>query len=130
MEWGLSWVDILLIPTIIGLNLMLTVFLLRKHLRLLVPEIEGVVSRGMSALGQASGDRGSQKALEKAITGEVLDQYPEVMALLQHFSPETVDMIKKNPGMALSLIERYRPLLEKFLPGLTGKAGAQTQYDL
>ena len=125
-------VDLWLIPVILALNAVLTVIIIRKATALLFPEATAAISGGMSALGVKSGDVRAEKALEKAVAGDILDQFPEVVMLLNQLSPETADMVRKNPQMALNLIQRYKPLIDKFLPMLTGgKEGATPeQYDV
>lgn len=129
METGLVWADALLIFGIILLNSLITVLIFRWGASILFPDATGAISRGMTALGQRSIDVRQEKALEKAITGDILDQFPEVVMLLNQLSPETADMVRKNPQMALNLIQRYKPLIDKFLPS-HGSAKATPEYDL
>jgi len=123
---------LVLIPVIIGLNAIITVLIIRKATAALFPDATEAISRGMSALGVKSGDVRAEKALEKAVAGDILNQFPEVMMLLNQLSPETADMVRKNPQMAMNLIQRYKPIIDKFLPMITGRgeAGANPEYDL
>ena len=128
--FDLSW--LVLIPVIVMLNAIITVLIFRKGAAMLFPDATNAISRGMSALGVKSGDVRAERALEKAVTGDILDQFPEVVMLLNQLSPETAEMVRKNPQMALNLIQRYKPLIDKFLPMLTGEkeGAAPGQYDL
>lgn len=128
--FDLSW--LVLIPVTIVLNAIITVLIFRKGAAMLFPDATNAISRGMSALGAKSGDVRAERALEKAVAGDILDQFPEVVVLLNQLSPETADMVRKNPQMALNLIQRYKPLIDKFLPMLTGgkEGAAPEQYDL
>ena len=55
---------------------------------------------------------------QKLIMGDLLNQFPEVKMVLEHFSPETVEWLEDNPMAALRLIQRYLPFIQQFM-GLT-----------
>jgi len=125
-------VEFALIAVTIVLNTIITLFFFKKLAAKLFPDATAAISSGMSALAAKSGDVRAEKALEKAVAGDILDQFPEIVMLLNQLSPETADMVRKNPQMALNLIQRYKPLIDKFLPMLIGEkeGAAPGQYDL
>ena len=55
---------------------------------------------------------------QKLIMGDLLNQFPEIKMVLEHFSPETVEWLEDNPMAALRLIQRYMPFIQQFM-GLT-----------
>jgi len=85
-----------------------------------------------SEAGNKSVEVQAAKKIEKAVAGDILAKYPEITMLLEQLSPETAELVKKNPQLAVTLIQRYQPLIEKYLPLITGKgdAAAKTEYDL
>nr|BAM15163.2 hypothetical protein [uncultured microorganism] len=52
------------------------------------------------------------KKMEKLLISEVMEEFPEIEMLLEFFSPETAELIKKHPQRALVLYNRYKPLLD------------------
>ena len=94
------------------------------------------ILRASNSLAQIAGDKSgevrSAKNLEKAVAGDILAKYPELTMLLEQLSPETAELIKKNPQLAVTLIQRYQPIIEKYLPMITGQGekASKTEYDL
>lgn len=83
---------------------------------------EAAIKKGMSALGNAGADARRVKQVEKAVTNDLISaQMPEIKALLGFISPETLELLEANPEIALGLIEKYKPLIDKFLPALLGE---------
>ena len=81
------------------------------------------ISRGMSAMGQKSGEVRQEKALENAVFSDILDEYPEIKLGLEILSPDTAAMIEENPAMAAKLLVRWGPLIKEIIPQITGRAG-------
>ena len=94
------------------------------------------ILRASNSLAQIAGDKSgevrSAKNLEKAVARDILAKYPELTMLLEQLSPETAKLIKKNPQLAVTLIQRYQPIIEKYLPMITGQGekASKTEYDL
>jgi len=94
------------------------------------------ILRASNSLAQIAGDKSgevrSAKNLEKAVARDILAKYPELTMLLEQLSPETAELIKKNPQLAVTLIQRYQPIIEKYLPMITGQGekASKTEYDL
>ena len=56
------------------------------------------------------------KALERKIANDLLNvNAPEIKAVLQYFSPDTLKYIESNPEVAMAVIQRFKPLLDKFM---------------
>lgn len=92
--------------------------------------IESAVKKAMTAMGEKSATVRGDKALEKMVAGDLLDQFPEVDMILGLVSPTTREAILENPEQAFRLLERYQGLLE-FLPGAQGKKLEKiSDYDL
>lgn len=93
---------------------------------------EAAIKKGMSALGLAGVDARKVKQVEKAVTNDLINaQMPEIKALLGFISPETLELIEANPEIALGLIEKYKPMIDKFIPTLLGGKGDEKKkgYD-
>ena len=120
LELVLSCVSVLMsiILTVIGL------FLVNKY--------KNTLKFITSDAGVKGQETKQVKAIEKAVAGDILAKYPELTMLLDQLSPETAELIKKNPQLAVTLIQRYQPLIEKYLPMITGQGekGSKTEYDL
>ena len=79
-------------------------------------QADKALKRGMSAMGQKSGYVRAEKALEKEIFSELLEQYPEIQALLEMLSPDLAAKIEENPEMAANIIQRYLPTFKRIFP--------------
>lgn len=90
--------------------------------------IEAAVKKAMTAMGAKSVEVRQDKALEKMISADLLEQFPEVEMILGLVSPKTAEALQENPEQALRIIERYKD----FIPLLSGKTPGQAQieYDL
>ena len=84
------------------------------------------VKKGLSAMGQKSGDVRAAKSMEKKISRDIWDNLPEIKGILGMLSQDTLDQIEENPEVAIQLIERYKPLIDK----LFGSQQTAQQYDL
>ena len=70
----------------------------------------------MGEMREKATDRIQQKALEKRIASDLLNvNAPEIKAVLQYFSPDTLKYIESNPDVAMAVIQRFKPLLDQFL---------------
>lgn len=124
--------DYLLIGVCVTLSVVITLIAVWGYIKIKFSEADKAISAGMSALGKMSGDNRTMRAMEKGIAGDLMNaQMPEVIAILEQLSPETADMIKENPEIAIKLMEKYQPLIDKFI-GSVGKAksGPKTDFDI
>jgi len=80
-------------------------------------EAQGALTRGMSAMNMKGQETKEINKMEKMMTDDIMEQYPELEIALEYFSPETAEMIKKHPQRALTLIARYKPILDQILGG-------------
>jgi len=55
------------------------------------------------------------------MVGDIMEQYPEIEMALEYFSPDTADLIRKHPQRALTLLTRYKPIIDQIL----GREGLQ-----
>ena len=70
----------------------------------------------MDEMRQKSIDSRQQKALERKIANDLLNvNAPEIKAILQYFSPDTLKYIEDNPQVAMAVIQRFKPLLDQFM---------------
>ena len=84
------------------------------------------IKKGMSAMGVKSGDVRAVKSMEKKVARDIWDNLPEIKGILGMLSQDTLDQIEENPEIAVQLIERYKPLIDK----LFGSQQTSQQYDL
>lgn len=87
-------------------------------------ETQNMMKAAASALGTKSGDARQAKKMENMMITDIMEQYPELEIALEYFSPETAEMIKKHPQRALTLLARYKPILDDIL-GREGTEGKQ-----
>jgi len=87
---------------------------------------EKAISSGMKALGDKGVDAKKAKKLEKAVFGDILDNYPEILIILDQVSPDTAEMIRDNPLMAAKMWARWGPTIQQILPTLNVKKGEQS----
>jgi len=80
-------------------------------------DTQNMMKAAASTMGNKSVEAREIKKMEKMMTGDIMEQYPELEIALEYFSPETAEMIKKHPDRALTLIARYKPILEQILGG-------------
>ncbi len=78
-------------------------------------DANNAISAAMSSLGKKSGESRQLKKMEKLMVNDILEQYPEIEAALEYFSPETAEMIREHPKRALIIMQRYKPLLDEFM---------------
>ncbi|GAG79302.1 unnamed protein product [marine sediment metagenome] len=78
-------------------------------------ETQNMMKAAASSLGQKSGEARQLKKMEKMMIGDIMEQYPELEMALEYFSPETAEMIKQHPQRAITLIARYKPILDEIL---------------
>ena len=76
---------------------------------------KNMMSAAASALGNKSVEARELKKMEKMMVGDIMEQYPEIEIALEYFSPETADMIRKHPARALTLLNRYKPIIDQVL---------------
>lgn len=131
--------DLSLLGINVAINLILTGLVLYiSTKRLIIPVMEAVLeeklqdTRNMmkaaaSALGNKSVEAREIKKMEKAMVGDIMEQYPELEIALEYFSPETAEMIKRHPQRALTLLTRYKPLVDQIL-GREGDGKLPFQY--
>jgi len=117
------------------------VFLAKKYLfPLLLGVVEekygdakAAISRGMSALGEKSGEVRLEKKLENAVFSDIMAEYPEIQMGLEILSPGTAELIEDNPAMAAKMLIRWGPLLKDLIASISGKrgksAGKQKEFD-
>jgi len=129
MTYTVKYVDLPLILACIALILTSFVliggyFIFRRY--------KQIIAVAGSIGGEKSVETHAIKKMEKAVAGDILAKYPELQMLLEQLSPETAELVKKNPQLAVTLIQRYQPIIEKYIPMLTGqdKAKKTTEYDL
>lgn len=91
---------------------------------------EGAIKKGFSAMGQRSAQLKKEKKMSEEITGHILEEYPEIMAVAERISPDLVEMIEDDPETALRLVDRYLPLLKKFFPDLLAEYEKEGQSKL
>jgi len=84
-------------------------------------ETQNMMKAAASAMGQKSADSKSAKKMENMMITDIMEQYPELEIALEYFSPETADLIRKHPQRALTLLARYKPILDDIL----GREGAE-----
>lgn len=79
------------------------------------------VKRAMSILGKQSGEVRLNKAAENAMATAVLDNVaPEYRIILDRIAPNFLEQY--GPEQLLPLIQKYGPLLQRFLPKGLGQA--------
>jgi len=78
-------------------------------------DTQNMMRAAASTMGNKSVEAREIQKMEKMMTGDILETYPELEIALEYFSPETAEMIKKHPERALTLIARYKPILEQLL---------------
>lgn len=78
-------------------------------------DTETMMRTAAATMGKKSGETRQIKKMEKMMVEDILKEYPEIELALEYFSPETAEMIKAHPERALILLQRYRPLIEKFM---------------
>ena len=86
-------------------------------------ETQNMMKAAASALGNKSVEAREMKKMEKMMVGDIMEQYPEIEMALEYFSPDTADLIRKHPQRALTLLTRYKPIIDQIL----GREGAQKQ---
>ena len=90
-------------------------------------DTQNMMKAAASALGNKSVESREMKKMEKMMVSDIMDQYPEIEMALEYFSPDTADMIRKHPQRALTLLTRYKPLIDQILNRDPSK---QTPYQL
>jgi len=88
---------------------------------------EGAISKGFSALGTKSAQMKSERKFEGTAVEEILDAYPEIMAVAEQVSPHLAEMIEDDPLNALRMAERYLPTLRKVFPDFFAQFGKGQQ---
>jgi hypothetical protein len=86
-------------------------------------ETQNMMKAAASALGNKSVEAREMKKMEKMMVGDIMEQYPEIEMALEYFSPDTADLIRKHPQRALTLLTRYKPIIDQIL----GREGAQKE---
>lgn len=106
--------------------------------RLIIPVLEAVIDEktqetqqmmkaAASSLGLKSGEVRQMKKMEKMMLNDIMEQYPELEIALEYFSPDTAELIKQHPQRAMTLIARYKPILDDIL-GREGSEKLPFQY--
>jgi len=90
--------------------------------------IDKLTKQTLTSLGEKSIEVRQNKAIEKAVAGDIFNNMPEIKAVIQLLSPETLELLEKNPEMTLQLLTKYKPLLDQFF-GQSTKQQQQT-YDI
>jgi len=86
-------------------------------------EVDNMMKAAASAMGLKSVESRELKKMEKMMVSDIMEQYPEIEMALEYFSPDTADMIRKHPQRALTLLTRYKPLIDQIL----GREGAKQE---
>lgn len=76
---------------------------------------QNMMKAAASALGNKSVESREMKKMEKMMVGDIMEQYPEIEMALEYFSPDTADLIRKHPQRALTLLTRYKPIIDQIL---------------
>jgi len=92
-------------------------------------DADKAISRGYSALGTKSAQMKAERKFEAEAVDEILDSYPEIMAIAGQISPDLAEMIENDPLNALRMAERYLPTLSKMFPQFFAKFGATEATD-
>ena len=87
---------------------------------------QNMMKAAASAMGKTGVEAKEIKKMEKMMVTDIMEQYPEIEMALEYFSPDTADMIRKHPQRALTLLTRYKPLIDQIL----GREGAQKPWQL
>jgi len=106
--------------------------------RLIIPVLQAVIDEKMqetdnmmkaaaSTMGLKSADMKSAKKMENMMISDIMEQYPELEIALEYFSPDTAEQIRKHPQRALTLLARYKPILDDIL-GREGEGKTAFQY--
>lgn len=80
-------------------------------------DAQNMMKAAASTLGQKSGEARQIKKMENMMFDDILEQFPELEIALEYFSPDTAELIRKHPQRAMTIIMRYKPILD----GLMGK---------
>jgi len=116
------------LTTILSLTLNLLVFYL--FFRFKFSDAQKAIKQGFTSMQAAGVDVRNAKRIEKSVANDLLNaQLPGIKALLGFLSPETLDLIEANPELVLNLVEKYKPLLEKYIPQLTGGKPGEKGYE-
>lgn len=127
--------DIGLIGVSVLINVIFTVIVVYLLIRrVAVPILTAIIEEKLedtqkmmkaaaSAMGNKSVEAREMKKMEKMMVGDIMEQYPEIEMALEYFSPDTADLIRKHPQRALTLLTRYKPIVDQIL----GREGAQKQ---
>jgi len=78
-------------------------------------DTQKMMKAAASAMGNKSVESREMKKMEKMMVTDIMEQYPEIEMALEYFSPDTADMIRKHPQRALTLLTRYKPLIDQVL---------------
>ncbi|GAH69928.1 unnamed protein product [marine sediment metagenome] len=82
------------------------------------------ISRAYGTMGTKSAQMKAERKFEGEAVDEILDSYPEIMAIAGQISPDLAEMIENDPLNALRMAERYLPTLSKMFPQFFEKFGA------
>ncbi|GAI25899.1 unnamed protein product, partial [marine sediment metagenome] len=55
------------------------------------------------------------KKMEEKIIGDLMEEFPEIEMLLEYFSPDTAELIRKHPKRALVLYNKFKPVVDEFM---------------
>lgn len=80
-----------------------------------IEDTQDMMKAAASAMGKTGVEAKGMKKMEKMMVGDIMEQYPEIEMALEYFSPDTAEMIKKHPQRALTLLTRYKPLIDQIL---------------
>jgi len=76
---------------------------------------QNMMKAAASAMGKTGVEAKEIKKMEKMMVTDIMEQYPEIEMALEYFSPDTADMIRKHPARALTLLTRYKPIIDQIL---------------
>ena len=88
---------------------------------------DAAMKKGFSAMGLKSVQIKKEQVMTKKIGVAILEEYPEILAVAEQISPDLVVLIEEDPETALKLIDRYLPLLKKFVPDLLKDYGSDEE---
>ena len=129
-----------LVPLIVNTLVTITIlgFVYIKRIQPLLENAEEVfknadkvIKTGMSAMGTKSGIVRGDKAMEKAVAGDILaSKMPEIKAFLELASPDTLEMFEENPDGLLKIVQKYGHYIGLSLDGAgsTQEASKETDF--
>lgn len=91
-------------------------------------DTQNMMKAAASTMGKKSVETKEITKMENMMTTDIMETYPELEMALEYFSPETAEMIKNHPQRALTLIARYKPILDQILGTTDGDTRKPWDY--